>query len=341
MEQQTKKYSKETLETFSRMFYNYMSDLVGNCEDKKNIDGFEVVRDLELEKQFTSLNIINKEAAIKAMNILEANMEKRNTLIANLKTEVASKWKKGTVVKDVDIINCGNYYIGHFIYDDDTLEKAYAIWYKNGNIATSGYNAEITPLDNNSFIHSERCHNYQYIINEELRGVFYWNSDDKKWNGKTSFIATPELLDKGIIIIHADGCLRDKKKDYVYSFKENKILSQGFDKIGVEEIIGDEKVDYVKEYNCLKATCVVSSNIEGEEQITNEIVGKLNLEGKIMESVFNMNTGTTYSIPESNNVDKLAINVQKELNAQVLEQKERKEQAKKAYQKIFPINPQN
>lgn len=170
---------------------------------------------------------------------------------------------------------------------------------------------------------------------------FTGGSDDKKWNGKTSFIATPELLDKGIVIIHADGCLEKVKKDYVYSFKEKKILSQGFDKIEVEEIIGDEKVDYVKEYNCLKATCVVSSNIEGEEQITNEIVGKLNLEGKLMESVFNMNTGTTYSIPESNNVDKLAINVQKELNAQVLEQKERKEQAKKAYQKIFPINPQN
>ncbi len=64
-------------------------------------------------------------------------------------------------------------------------------------------------------------------------------------------------------------------------------------------------------------------------------------EGKLMECMFNMNTGTTYNIWESNNVDKLVKDVQKKLNIQILEQKERKEQAKKAYQKIFPLNPQD
>lgn len=193
-----------------------------------------------IEKQFASLNIINSEEAIKVLDLLEKNIEKRDTLITNLKTE----------------------------------------------------------------------------------------------------IATPELLEKGVIIIHKDGCLEKEKKDYVYSFKEKKILSQGFDKIEVEEIIGDKKINYVKDWGCLKATCVVSSNIDEERNITNELIGKLNLEGNLMECMFNINTGTIYNIWESNNIDKLIKKVQKELNTQVIEEKERKEKAEKIYQKIFPINPQ-
>ena len=178
------------------------------------------------------------------------------------------------------------------------------------------------------------------MVDEECHNVFYWNADDEKWDDKETFIATPELLEKGVIIIHKDGCLEKEKKDYVYSFKEKKILSQGFDKIEVEEIIGDKKINYVKDWGCLKATCVVSSNIDEERNITNELIGKLNLEGNLMECMFNINTGTIYNIWESNNIDKLIKKVQKELNAQVIEEKERKEKAEKIYQKIFPINPQ-
>ncbi len=84
---------------------------------------------------------------------------------------------------------------------------------------------------------------------------------------------------------------------YLYSFKENKILSQGFDKIEAKETIEEKEVDYVKDYGCLKATCFVSSNIvtEQKENSTNELVGKLSLKGGLMECIFNMNTVTTYS----------------------------------------------
>lgn len=95
-----------------------------------------------IEKQFASLNIINSEEAIKVLDLLEKNIEKRDTLITNLKTEIATKWKKGLVVEDVDIINCGNYYIGHFLCNYKHINKAYVVWDKNGNV----YNVDMEKL---------------------------------------------------------------------------------------------------------------------------------------------------------------------------------------------------
>ncbi len=178
MEQQTKKYSKATLETFSRMFYNYMSDLVGDSEDKKDVNGFGIIKDLELEKQFADLNIINKNEIIKIMAALEKNITKRKTLITNLEAEVAAKWKKGTTVNEVEITNCGNYYIGNFIYDG-TLNKAYVVWDKNGNVAMSGMQGKIFPLDNNNFI-LLNSYNYLYRAEEKIYLGFYWNGNNKR-----------------------------------------------------------------------------------------------------------------------------------------------------------------
>ena len=326
---EARKYSKEVWNKVKKIV-GVLLDVDMSDEDKKNFLARAVGQPtLDLTDLINAGKLDMLASAVVKHDI---NKEAIRERIVN---HVAQNFTKGSWVAALVVEEYCDYYIATFSCNNSD-DKTVAVLSKEGEEIQTGIDTEVIALDGSNYVTVFGVHNkHQRVADGNFSEISCWSSDDTKRSDKRGFTATPELLEKNLMIKHNDSTMQILSRDYLYSFSEGKNLSYGFTSIEATGKIDGKEVDFAKEKGYLPVTLVVSSDLEGDDNKTNVLVGIIGLDGQLIDGMLNITTGDQYSKGESADIGFLEEGIRTWLNEEVVAERKTKAEIEEKYARML------